>query len=298
MASKAAQPNSIPTLKKLVRASMAKTLQGLATAHIEDASRAALKKLLSLPQVQKAQHVAAFASMEKEVQTNSMVFTLLSRGKHVLLPRVLGRRSMAFREVSLAHTADDSSAVASGSSAQMAASPASSAPQLSDDTEGNNISAAKLAELLGLETSKWGIREPVLPAPSGTSVDVDTVCEARGVATAPLDVVLVPCVAFGREGARLGHGGGFYGALQRSRSVFLPDVCFTLPVLKSCAFLLTLQSPQIHFLGLWSSCIPSAAGNSLGSSYVYATPRARPMCPQNIHIHTALASLCAGILPG
>ncbi|MDT0630611.1 5-formyltetrahydrofolate cyclo-ligase [Rubrivirga litoralis] len=49
-----------------------------------------------------------------------------------------------------------------------------------------------------LRAGRWGTREPAPSAPD--------------VRPAALDVVLVPGLAFGRDGSRLGYGGGFYDA--------------------------------------------------------------------------------------
>ena len=57
----------------------------------------------------------------------------------------------------------------------------------------------------------WGLREP---APSAPPVD-----------TRALDVVLVPGLAFGRDGSRLGYGGGFYDAFLTGTPATRVGVC-------------------------------------------------------------------------
>lgn len=67
-------------------------------------------------------------------------------------------------------------------------------------------------EISNFPRSNWGIPEPALDS-------TRTVFEE--VAFDETDLIIVPGVAFGRRGQRLGHGGGFYdkylGAMNRSR---------------------------------------------------------------------------------
>lgn len=65
-----------------------------------------------------------------------------------------------------------------------------------------------------LEPGRYGILEPVLAQHF----------------TPPVKMLLVPCLAFDREGYRLGHGGGFYDALLER----LPPDILTLTVAFSC----------------------------------------------------------------
>jgi 5-formyltetrahydrofolate cyclo-ligase len=77
-----------------------------------------------------------------------------------------------------------------------------------------------------LAAGLWGIREPVVER-----------CE-RLAATSEIEFVLLPGVAFTRDGARLGYGGGYYDKL-------LADMAQQ-PVLAAAAFALQIveQLPQ------------------------------------------------------
>ena len=158
---------SVAAAKRAMRASIEGVLAGLTSEHISTSSQKAVKLLLALPEVQAATRLTAFACMPAEVQTDALIGALTEAGKTVLLPRVIGRRKLVFRE--LQGSAD--------------------------------------AAMADLQTSKWGIREPVLPsdAPPGLGA-----CQVRST-DQPVHVIIVPCVAFGEDCRRLGHGGGFYG---------------------------------------------------------------------------------------
>ena len=122
----------------------------------ERASRSAVitEKLLSLDAVQKARTVFAYAAMKDEVQTESLIASLLDRGKRVAIPLVIGKRSME---------------------------------------------AALVPSMDALETGAYGIltvraeQREILPPQE-------------------IDCVIVPGVAFGLDGSRLGMGGGYYDA--------------------------------------------------------------------------------------
>ncbi len=191
MAASSTASTALKKLKSSMRASVGAKLSSLGNSHIAEASAAACKNLLQVPQVQTATRCTAFASMEKEVQTDDAVISLLLSGKTVLLPRVVGRRKMAFLPIACERGVQAS---------HQGSTPAATTPDSLQHS------------LVGLETSKWGIREP--PLPEGASSDSDLVqnCVARHAAPLPVGVVIVPCVAFGEDGSRLGHGGGFYGA--------------------------------------------------------------------------------------
>ena len=63
-----------------------------------------------------------------------------------------------------------------------------------------------------LVAGRWGLREPAPDAPE---------VEPEGI-----DVVLVPGLAFGRDGSRLGYGGGFYDAFLAATPALRVGVAF------------------------------------------------------------------------
>ncbi len=75
-----------------------------------------------------------------------------------------------------------------------------------------------------LETSRWQLREPIHD-------------EAHIITPSQLDLIFVPGLAFTRDGARLGRGGGFYDRLLARPSVrarkigvcFADQICDDLP---------------------------------------------------------------------
>ena len=70
-------------------------------------------------------------------------------------------------------------------------------PRVNRETQSLTLHSAR--SLSALRTSKWGILEPTLDAPA---VSIDDV-----------DFVLMPGVAFDRNGNRLGYGRGYYDKL-------------------------------------------------------------------------------------
>ena len=66
-----------------------------------------------------------------------------------------------------------------------------------------------------LEPTRWGLREPSQLA-------------AREADLRDLDAVLVPGLAFNKDGVRLGRGGGFYDRLlaNRNKRLVMVGVCF------------------------------------------------------------------------
>lgn len=62
-----------------------------------------------------------------------------------------------------------------------------------------------------LKSGAYGIEEPVAGA---------------AYATVPMDLVLVPCISAGRDGWRLGHGGGYYDRYLASSRARRMCLCF------------------------------------------------------------------------
>ncbi len=76
-----------------------------------------------------------------------------------------------------------------------------------------------VGSLYELQSGKWGLREPIADS-------------ASLIALQSVDVLLVPGVAFTRQGARCGRGGGYYDRLlsELPASAFKIGVCFPMQV--------------------------------------------------------------------
>ena len=117
-------------------------------------SAAITEQVLSLEALKRARTVFAYAAMEDEVQTETLISSLLGMGKRVAIPFVTGKRV---------------------------------------------IEAVLVPSMDALEYGAYHIL---------------TVKEEQRIIVPPqeIDCVLVPGVAFGLDGARLGMGGGYYDA--------------------------------------------------------------------------------------
>ena len=117
-------------------------------------SAAITEQVLSLEALKRARTVFAYAAMEDEVQTETLISSLLGMGKRVAIPFVTGKRVME---------------------------------------------AVLVPSMDALEYGAYHIL---------------TVKEEQRIIVPPqeIDCVLVPGVAFGLDGARLGMGGGYYDA--------------------------------------------------------------------------------------
>ena len=75
----------------------------------------------------------------------------------------------------------------------------------------------KIDEDTEYQTSKYGIEEPVSNK------------EYRG----PIDLVIVPGVAFTKEGNRLGYGGGYYDRFLKGKDIPTIGICFESQIVES-----------------------------------------------------------------
>jgi len=88
--------------------------------------------------------------------------------------------------------------------------------------QGRDLELVAVSAPEALAVSKWNLREPARPA-------------AGGVPLSEIDLVLVPGLAFTRDGGRLGRGGGFYDRLLgqpllKARRI---GVCFEVQIVQS-----------------------------------------------------------------
>ena len=134
-------------------------------------------KLLADEDVRKAQTIAAYYSMPDEVCTHQLLDALISMGKTVLLPAIVG-----------------------------------------DDIELRQYTPNSL------HPGAYGIPEPVIQPfslPTG-----------EGQGGASTDVILVPGIAFDKEGNRLGRGKGYYDRLlQAMPNTIKIGICFPFQLL-------------------------------------------------------------------
>ncbi len=95
---------------------------------------------------------------------------------------------------------------------------------------GENLSLISVNDPSELVASRWQLREPVMREPNLQSLE-------------KIDLILVPGLAFSRNGERMGRGGGYYDRLLARESLHARKigVCFDMQVLRD----LPLESHDI-----------------------------------------------------
>lgn len=175
---------NIKTAKKAARANARLLLKGLSAAEREEQSQKAAALFLNSSIYKSSECVAAFFSLADEVD----VFPIISRAfidkKRVLLPRIVaGSNAMDFYELAAPL------GLASDFSAASVLGVESVPPRVS-------VLQTLFAQT---DVNAWGIREPLptLPLVSKDKIPART-------------AILVPGLAFCKDGRRLGRGKGFY----------------------------------------------------------------------------------------
>ncbi|KAF7242678.1 hypothetical protein EG68_10275 [Paragonimus skrjabini miyazakii] len=159
--------------KALIRQHMKTLLRSISPTQLAIKSERLAEQLLSSCEYQKCRSIAVYLSLPNEPDTLPVVRDSLSTGRKVFVPQVLS---------------DDLRFV--------------------NNLQGNN-SGMTMQRLHSLEQlsqwplNKWNIRSP--PLPTKWDQIVDQAVEDGGV-----DLVIVPGLAFTRNGKRLGRGGGYY----------------------------------------------------------------------------------------
>ena len=180
--------DNIKTAKKAARANARLLLKGLSAAEREEQSQKAAASFLNSSIYKSSECVAAFFSLADEVDVFPIIARAFIDKKRVLLPRiVVGSNAMDFYEL----------AVPLG-----LASDFSAAPVLGVEAVPPRVSVLQsLSSALGSQTdvNAWCIREPLptLPLVSKDKIPART-------------AILVPGLAFCKDGRRLGRGKGFY----------------------------------------------------------------------------------------
>ena len=169
---------NIKTAKKAARAKARLLLKGLSAAEREEQSQKAAALFLNSSIYKSSECVAAFFSLADEVDVFPIIARAFIDKKRVLLPRIVaGSNAMDFYEL----------AAPLGLASDFSAAPV--------------LGLQNLASALGSQTeaNAWGIREPL---PTLALVSKEKI-PAR-------TAILVPGLAFCRDGRRLGRGKGFY----------------------------------------------------------------------------------------
>ncbi|KAI9830693.1 MAG: hypothetical protein M1826_004522 [Phylliscum demangeonii] len=190
-------PSPVPLLlqvaKRKLRARMRAVLQEISAESVAKQTQQVVHRLLSLPEYQAARGIGVYLSMASgEIATAPIVSHALAHGKRVYVP---------FTYESPAATA------ASVSSA--AAAPAR--PRAVMDL----VSVHSWQDYQQFQRDRWGI-----PVPAEGSIATRASClaeleqkvagEGARAGAGPLDLVVVPGMAFDAGRGRLGHGKGYY----------------------------------------------------------------------------------------
>lgn len=164
----------VKAAKREARTKMRRDLLAISAAEREEQSQKAAALFLNSPIYKSAECVAAFFSLADEVDAFPIIARAFIDKKRVLLPRIVaGSNAMDFYEL----------AAPLGLASDFSAAPVLDLQSLDAQTEVN----------------QWGIREPLatLPLVSKEKIPART-------------AILVPGLAFCKDGRRLGRGKGFY----------------------------------------------------------------------------------------
>lgn len=184
--------------KKAARALARSLLKNLSAAQREEQSQKAAASFLQSSIYKDADCVAAYFSMPDEADTLPIIARAFLDKKRVLLPRVVpGSNAMDFYELA---------APAFGFANNPSAAPAvlgleAAAADMSNDSGLASEPRVLVLQSLLVQTEEgaWGIREPLATLPLISKKDFP----ARAA-------ILVPGLAFAKDGRRLGRGKGFY----------------------------------------------------------------------------------------
>ncbi|WWC57491.1 5-formyltetrahydrofolate cyclo-ligase [Kwoniella dejecticola CBS 10117] len=167
-------------LKATLRKSMLRTLKGMSDAEVEKQSQAVFRKLLDQPFFKEAKSVGCYLSMKHgELRTTGIVDHILKRGSTLYTPFI--------------------------------PPPPSRNPEAQPSSSSQDMKMLRLyspADLERCPLDKWGILDP-----GETRNDKDGSEKREDVmnrSSPPLDVILVPGVAFDEDCNRLGRGKAYY----------------------------------------------------------------------------------------
>lgn len=85
--------------KKVFRQEIKNRWKALEDTYLQEASKTICDAIRQLPEYQKAQTVFCFVSMERELDTSSLLHAVLADGKTLVVPRVLSMGKMALHPI-------------------------------------------------------------------------------------------------------------------------------------------------------------------------------------------------------
>ncbi|WWD22622.1 5-formyltetrahydrofolate cyclo-ligase [Kwoniella shandongensis] len=177
-------------LKSSLRKSMLKTLRGISDQDVERQSQAVFRLLLDQPFFKQAKSVGCYLSMAHgELRTDGIVTHLLKRGTSLYTPY-------------LPFPAPTSSTESHNPTA-----PAAATPKVEVDMK--MLRLYSQADLEKCPLDKWGIVDPG-EYRRDVAVDDSKREDALNSKSPPLDLILIPGVAFDEECNRLGRGKAYY----------------------------------------------------------------------------------------
>ncbi|TCJ30378.1 5-formyltetrahydrofolate cyclo-ligase [Nocardioides jejuensis] len=179
---------AVTVAKRALRDQLLAARRSLDVASLGVAGRSLAEVVLATPEVRRAATVAAYVSVGSEPGTGALLAGLHEAGKRVILPVLLPDNDLDWAVWAPAEAGQSSAARAGRSPSDNSAS--------------------------GLRSAGRGLLEP-----TGPRLGVDAIATA--------DVVLVPGLAVGADGLRMGRGGGSY---DRTLNRVAPDafVCVLL----------------------------------------------------------------------